>query len=211
MVIGVQELLIGCGAILTTWIFNNSKLREGVTDWFVSSLGIDSYSITNHNVLDSLRALKFESKTTEFDNKIKSELFHYYIELVIDTMNELVLEILEKEKKMSFEQVKKLIKQTMYEKLTNIDLLIDKNIKMPKKLQDKFDKFCNYLSMQHTYAIEHALQSSNKKLLLIQVLDAIDNNSRWFLFVATEMFEGFNGTFDALLRTDVFINKKNQR
>ena len=43
-----------------------------------------------------------------------------------------------------------------------------------------------------------------KKILLIQVLDAIETNSRWFLFYNTEMFDNFNGHFDSLTRKDVF-------
>ena len=94
----------------------------------------------------------------------------------------------------------------MYDILIEVNNDIDRNIKMPDLLQDKFDKFRNYLTMQHTYAIENALQSANKKLLLVQVFDAIENNSRWFLFYSTEMFDNFNGHFDTLSRSDVFRN-----
>ena len=93
----------------------------------------------------------------------------------------------------------------MLDTLSNINDEIDTKVEMPNQLQDKFDKFRNYLTMQHTYAIENALQANNKKLLLIQVFDAIENNSRWFLFYSTEMFDNFNGYFDMLSRNDVFI------
>lgn len=206
MTFSIEQVLIAVGAILMTWIFNNTKLREGITDWFVSRLGIDSYNISNHNVKVSLKSIKFEAKLNEFDNPLKTELYHYYIETVLDNMDEFVAEILSKEKKLSFEETKKLIKNTMYDKLTYINKEIDRTINMPGPLQDKFDKFRNYLTMQHTYAIEHALQSANKKLLLVQVLDAVENNSRWFLFYSTEMFDNFNGHFDTLTRRDVFKN-----
>lgn len=204
MTFNFEQLLIAVGAILMTWIFNNTKLREGITDWFISRLGKDSYNVNNHNVSVSLKSIKFESKLNEFDNPLKTELYHYYIDTVLTNMEDLVNEILTKEKKLTFEDTKKLIKNTMYDKLTHINTQIDQNINMPNPLQDKFDKFRNYLTMQHTYAIDHALQSPNKKLLLIQVLDAIDNNSRWFLFYSTEMFDNFNGHFDALSRKDIF-------
>lgn len=209
MIFGTNEVLIAVGAILTTWILNNSKLKEGTTDWFVGRLGLDTYNIQNHNVKESLKKLKFESKLTEFDNALKTELFHYYIETVIDAMNELVIDILSQEKKLSLEETKRLIKNSLYDKLSYIQNNIDNKIKMPDPLQDKFDRFRNYLTLQHTYAVENALQSSNKKLLLVQVLDAIENNSRWFLFYSTEMMESFNGHFDSLSKKDVFINKNN--
>ena len=60
---------------------------------------------------------------------------------------------------------------------------------------------------QSTYAIENALQSPNKSILLIQVLDAIETNSRWFLFYNTEMFDNFNGHFDTIARKDIFKNR----
>ena len=207
MIFGTNEVLIAVGAILTTWILNNSKLKEGTTDWFVARLGLDTYNIQNHNVKESLKKLKFESKLTEFDNALKTELFHYYIETVIDAMNELVIDILSQEKKLSLEETKRLIKNSLYDKLSYIQNNIDNKIKMPDPLQDKFDRFRNYLTLQHTYAVENALQSSNKKLLLVQVLDAIENNSRWFLFYSTEMFENFNGHFDILTKKDVFIKR----
>lgn len=207
MDVGMNEILIVVGAILTTWVLNNSKLKEGATDWFVNRLGIDNYSIQNHNVKESLKKLKLESKLTEFDNALKTELFHYYIETVLDAMNELVVDILSQEKKLSLEETKRLVKNSLYDKLSYIQHNIDNKIKMPDPLQDKFDRFRNYLALQHTYAVENALQSSNKKLLLVQVLDAIDNNSRWFLFYSTELMDGFNGHFDSLTRKDVFIKR----
>ena len=165
------------------------------------------YNAPAFPVEESLKKLKFESKLTEFDNALKTELFHYYIETVIDAMNELVIDILSQEKKLSLEETKRLIKNSLYDKLSYIQNNIDNKIKMPDPLQDKFDRFRNYLTLQHTYAVENALQSSNKKLLLVQVLDAIENNSRWFLFYSTEMFENFNGHFDILTKKDVFIKR----
>ena len=205
MSFGIEEILIGIGTFITVYIINNSKLREGITDWFINLIGKNNYNISDHNVKESIKALKFEAKLTEFDNKIKTDLYHYYVETVLNTMNDLVLEILEKEKSLNFHATKTNIKNNMYDKLSQINTDIDKNIKMPVKLQDKFDKFRNYLTKQHTYAIDNALQSPNKKLLLVQVLDAIENNSRWFLFYTTEMFENFNGHFDTLTRNEVFI------
>ena len=79
MEFGMNEILIAVGAILTTWILNNKKLKEGTTEWFVSRLGINAYDIQNHTVKESLKKLKFESKLIEFDNALKTELFHYYI------------------------------------------------------------------------------------------------------------------------------------
>lgn len=207
MTFGSEYILIAIGGILTTWILNNSSLKEGITNWFISHLKKDPYNIQNHNVKETLKKLKFESKLTEYDNELKSELYHYYVELFIDSMNDLVIDLLSKEKRLSLEQTKKYIKNVLYDKLSYIENDIDTKIKMPAPLQDKFDKFRNYLALQHTYAIENAIQSSHKKLLLLQVLDAIDNNSRWFLFFSSEMFENFNGHFDVLNRTDVFIKK----
>lgn len=203
---GWTEILIGVGAVLGTWVFNNYKLKDGVTEWFVARLSKSSYDISNHNVKTTTKALKFEAKLTEFDNKLKTELYHFYISTVIDAMENLICEILEQEKKLNFHNTKKLIKNTMYDKLEYINVHINKNIYMPDELQSKFDKFRNYLTLQHTYAIEHALQAPNKKILLIQTFDAVENNSRWFLFYATEMFEAFNGYFDTLEKKDIFLN-----
>jgi hypothetical protein len=206
MTFGLQEIIVGIGAILTTWIFNNVKLREGLTDVFLSNLGGGNYNIKNHNVLVTLKAIKFESKLNEFDNDLKTELYYYYIDTFLDNMTKLIEDILEKGQKISFEDSKKLIKTLMLDTLSLINVEIDDKVKMPNQLQDKFDKFKNYLTLQHTYAIENALKAKNKKMLLLQVFDAIENNSRWFLFYSTEMFDNFNGHFDTLSHTDIFLN-----
>lgn len=208
MTFGIEEILIGIGTFITVYIINNTKLREGITEWFINLIGKNNYNISDHNVKESIKTLKFEAKLTEFDNKIKTDLYHYYVNTVLIAMDDLVFEILEKEKTATFQSIKTHIKNNMYDKLAQINIDIDKNIKMPGKLQDKFDKFRNYLTKQHTHAIDNALQSPNKKLLLVQVLDAIENNSSWFLFYTTEMFENFNGHFDTLTRNDVFIKHK---
>lgn len=208
MTFGSEYVLITVGGILTAWILNNQKLREGITEWFVTCIVKDPYNIKDHTIKESFKKLKFESKLTEYDNALKTELYHYYIELVIDSINELVIDILANEKALSLEETKKFIKNALYDKLSYIENDIDTKIKMPDPLQDKFDKLRNYLALQHTYAVENALQASNKKLCLVQILDAFENNSRWFCFYVTEMMENFNGHFDLLKRKDVFIKSQ---
>lgn len=208
MTFGLEEILIGIGTFITVYVINNVKLREGITDWFVTLIGKSNYNISDHNVKETIKALKFESKLIKFDNKIKTELYHYYVETVLNAMNDLVLEIVSKEKSLNFHATKTNVKNNMYDRLAKINHDIDNTVKMPEKLQEKFDKIKNYLTKQHTYAIDNALQSPNKKLLLIQVLDAIENNSTWFLFYTTEMFDNFNGHFDILSKNDVFIKHK---
>lgn len=203
---GITEILIGVGAVLGTWVFNNYKLKDGITEWFINRLSNNHYDISNHNVKTTLKSLKFEAKLTNFDNKLKTELYHFYISCVLDAMDELICDVLKNEKKNNFHNTKKHIKHNMYDKLEFINISINKNINMPDELQNKFDKFRNYLTLQHTYAIEHALQAPNKKILLLQTFDAVENNSRWFLFYVTEMFETFNGVFDTLNKNDVFLN-----
>lgn len=203
--IGINEILAGLGIFLTTYIISNIKLREGVTEWFVNFIGKNNYDISQHNIIEDIKKLTFESELNEYDNKLKTELYHFYTNLVLETMRDFSKLIIEKEKKLSFQELKSFIKNNMYDKFGKMNMDIDKNISMPKDLQIKFDKLNNYLTKQHTYSIDNALQSPNKKLLLIQVLDAIYHNSRWFLFYTTEMFEGFNGHFDKLSKKDIFL------
>lgn len=207
MTFGLGEIMTGIGAFLTIYIINNARLKEGITDWILGIFGRNTYDITDHNVREQLKALKFDSRLNEFDNKIKTDLYHYYVETVLNTMHDLVTDILDNQKKMSFSALKAHVKNNMYDRLSSINTEIDKQVSMPDQLQEKFDKFRNYLTKQHTYSIDNALHASNKKLLLVQVLDAIENNSRWFLFYTTEMFENFNGHFDALSRSEVFIKQ----
>lgn len=206
MDMGLLEILIAVGAAIGTWILSNTKLKEGITDWFVSIIGNNAYDISNHNIQTTLRAIKFESKLVSYDNKVKTELYYYYIETIMDAMENTVIHILQNQKKMNLHNTKALIKNNMYDKLDLINKELTNNIRMPEKLQEKFNKLTNYLSKQHTHAIDHALQAPNKKMLLVQTFDAIENNSRWFLFYTTEMFENFNGAFDNIKREEVFIH-----
>jgi hypothetical protein len=206
MGMGLLEILIAAGTAIGTWILSNTKLKEGITDWFVSIIGNNAYDISNHNIHTTLRAIKFESKLISYDNKIKTELYYYYIETIIDSMENSIQNIFENHKKMNLHNTKVLIKNNMYDKLDLINKELLNNIRMPEQLQEKFNKLNNYLSKQHTYTINNVLQAHNKKILLIQTFNAIENNSRWFLFYTTEMFENFNGAFDNIKREDVFIH-----
>lgn len=206
MEFGLNEILIAVGGILMTWIFNNAKLREGLTDLILSKVG-NNYDISTYNVQTSLKSLRFEAKLTNFDNHVKTELYQYYVDEFFNIMNDIITELLDN-KKLKFHEIKTFIKHAMYERLTLLNEKIDKEIKLPDELNDKFTQFRKYLTLQYSYVIEHALHAQNKKIMLIQVLDAIDNNSRWFLFYCTEMFNNFNGKFETLTIDDVFINKR---
>lgn len=206
MEFGLNEILIAAGGILMTWIFNNTKLREGLTDFILTKVG-SSYDITTYNVQTSLKSLKFEAKLTDFDNPIKSELYQYYVNEFFAIMSDIITELLEN-KKMKFHEIKIFIKHNLYDRLLLLNEQIDRDINLPDDLSEKFSHFRNYLTLQYSYAIEHALHAQNKKILLIQVLDAIENNSRWFLFYCTEMFNNFNGKFETLTMEDIFVNKR---
>lgn len=197
-------VLTGIGAFITIYIINNTKLREGLTDWFLSYFKRGHIDFESHNIKETIIQQKFNAKHTEFNNDLKTELFHYYVDVTLTTMEQLVDEVLEQEKKLNIKQLKLFIKQKMYNRLSVISSDIDKKISMPEPLQDKFDRFKNHLAKQHTHAIDNALTTPDKKTMVIKVLDAIENNSMWFTFYSIEMFETFNGHFDKLDRTDIF-------
>lgn len=205
MEFGWNEILIGTGGILMTWIFNNTKLREGVTTFVLNKIN-SGYNITTHNVKTCLKSLKFEAKLTDFDNPVKTELYQYFVGEFFIIMDDIINNLLTK-KKMSFQETKTFIKINLYDDLLKLNEKMDNDIFLPPKLNVEFSKFRNYMIFQFSYAIEHALNAQNKKILLIQILDAIENNSRWILFYCTEMFNNFNGGFDKLTSEDIFINK----
>lgn len=200
----ISNIILGLGTLFTIYIINNNKLRDGITEIFLNFIGKNKLDTTSHNIKDTLYNLKFKSNHSIFSNDLKTELYHFYVTEVLTNMEKLVDEILEAEKKMKLREFKSFIKQKMYNRLSDINIEIDKKVLMPKPLQEKFDNFKNYLTKQHTYAIDNALSVNNKKLLIIKVLDAVENNSMWFLFYTTEMFENFNGHFNNLTKQDVF-------
>lgn len=205
MEFGLNEILLATGGILMTWVFNNAKLREGITDFVLNKIS-SSYNITTHNVKTCLKSLKFEAKLTNFDNSVKSELYQYYVDEFFKIMDDIINNLLTNKRK-SFHETKSFIKNKLYDDLLTLNKKMDKDIYLPDELNNKFSKFRNYLTLQYSYAVEQALTAQNKKILLIQVLDAVENNSRWFLFYCTEMFNNFNGSFETLTSDDVFINK----
>jgi len=86
--IGINEILAGLGIFLTTYIISNIKLREGVTEWFVNFIGKNNYDISQHNIIEDIKKLIFESILNEYDNKLKTELYHFYTNLVLETMSD---------------------------------------------------------------------------------------------------------------------------
>ena len=206
----VESVGVAASAMFATYVINNSKLREHITDWFIERIGMGSVKYKTHPIHETIKQMMLESHLVELDNKLKEELYKYFIKCVLDTIKNIADSCLAKEKKLNLEATKKIIRSIVLDNLNNMRLQIDENIKMPDDLQDKFDRFRNYLTKQLINTIEHSLTSTSKKILLLQFLDSLEINTRWFFFYTTEMFENFNGHFNHLDRKDVFIKRKKE-
>lgn len=206
MIFGLEQIGIAVGAVLTTWIVNNKKLRDGLTEWFINKTNNNQFNNIDHTVVETITSLKYESSLQEFNNQLKEDLYKYYMNTCFDNFLNFIEEYNKLSKKHKLLDLKRETKLLLYTTLNNEKIFIDNNVQMPEVLQNKFDTFRNYLSKQHLYVLERALTSNSKVLLNIQLLDAIETNIRWTFFYTTDMFEGFNGHFDSLTRSDVFKN-----
>lgn len=209
MTFGLEHVGIVIGAILTTWILNNGKLKEGLTEWFINKVGSGKFDANDHSVIETINGLLYESQIQEFDNELKEELYKYYITNCLNSFKIFAEEYVKLTAKHKLNDLKKETKKLLYSILNDLKLKIDNSIKMPAVLQDKFDSFRNYLDKQHITVLEKALAAPSKTLLNIQLLDALENNIHWMFFYTTDMFEGFNGQFNQLSRSDVFYKKTN--
>lgn len=206
MTFGIEHIGVALGAILTTFILNNTKLKEGATEWFVNRIGSGKFDATDHTVFETIKGLVYEASIQEFDNELKEMLYKYYMETVLLNFKDFAdnYAIISKTKKIN--ELKKETKILLYNTLHLTKTKIDTTIKMPDVLQSKFDTFRNYLDKQHIYVMEKAINANTKTILNIQLLDALENNIRWMFFYTTDMFEGFNGRFDSLSKNDIFLN-----
>ena len=209
MNLGLQEIIIAIGAVISTWIFNNTRLREGVTDCFVSYLGNKNYTAEMHSVLETIKGLQYEAKLEDFENKLKEELYKWYINTTLEGYVQFINDYIQINNKLKLEDLKKETKHLLYSKLSEVRHRVDTSIRMPDQLQSKFDQFRNYLDKQILDVLEKSLSANSRSLLNIQLLDALETNTRWMVFYTTSMFENFNGHFDNLKRKDVFISPTN--
>lgn len=208
MTFGLEHVGIALGAILTTWILNNGKLKEGLTEWFINKVGSGKFDVDDHTVVETIKGLIYEASIQEFDNDLKEELYKFYIETSLFYFIKFTNRYSELSKTKKLVELKKETKVLLYSTLKELKDLIDSSIKMPAVLQNRFDTFRNYLDKQHIYVLEKALNANSKTLLNIQLLDALETNIRWMFFYTTDMFEGFNGQFNKLTKDEIFINKK---
>ena len=74
MVVGINEILIGMGTVISIWVINNYKLKEGITSWFVDRLGIDTYDIKNHNIKETLKKIILENNSSTLNDLIEAFL-----------------------------------------------------------------------------------------------------------------------------------------
>lgn len=206
MTFGLEHVGIVLGAILTTFILNNTRLKEGATEWFVNKIGSGKFDAKDHSVFETVKGLIYEASIQEFDNELKEHLYKYYMETVLINFMNFAEKYAEISKTKKINDLKKETKLLLYDTLQTTKITIDKTIKMPDVLQSKFDTFRNYLDKQHIYVMEKAINANTKTILNIQLLDALENNIRWMFFYTTDMFEGFNGRFDSLSKNDVFLN-----
>lgn len=210
MTFGLEHLGIAAGAIFTTWVVQNSKLKEGLTEWFINKVGSGKFDAEMHTVLETIKGLQYESQLEDFENKLKEDLYKWYINATLQCYSEFINEYMVLSKGIKLEELKKQTKLLLYAKLNEVRDNIESSIKMPEPLQSKFDSFRNYLDKQMITVLEKSLTANTKSLLNIQLLDALETNIRWMVFYTTSMFENFNGKFDGLSKKDVFIrNPKN--
>ncbi len=208
MTFGLEHIGVAIGAIITTWVLNNNKLKEGLTDWFVNKVGSGKFDVHDHSVIESIKGLMYEANIQEFDSDLKEELYKFYVETTLFYFIKFTNSYAELSKTKKLNDLKKETKVLLYSTLKELKTLIDSSIKMPDVLQSKFDTFRNYLDKQHIYVLEKALTAHTKSLLNIQLLDALETNIRWMFFYTTDMFEGFNGHFNHLTRDEVFMPVK---
>ena len=208
MTFGLEHAGIAIAAILSTWVLNNIKLKEGLTEWFINKVGSGKFDVSDHTVIETIKGLMYEAGIQEFDNNLKEELYKFYIETSLFYFIKFSNSYSELSKKHKLVDLKKETKNLLYNTLRELKDIIDSSILMPLPLQSKFDTFRNYLDKQHIYVLEKVLTANTKTLLNIQLLDALETNIRWMFFYTTDMFEGFNGQFNHLTRNEVFINKK---
>src|ERR1039457_146717 len=187
MTFGTEQVLMVLAAVLTTYIVQNLKLREGITEWLVNKMGRSRFTAEDHTVLETIKGLQYESHIQEFDNKLKENLYNYYINTCLTYFSEFAESYIKLSKEKSLVDLKKETKLLLYTTLNSLKNNIDSAIKMPDVLQDKFDTFRNYLDKQHIYVLEKALHAPTKSLLNIQLLDALETNIRWMFFYATDM------------------------
>ncbi len=208
MTFGLEHVGIALGAILTTWILNNGKLKEGLTEWFINKVGSGKFDATDHTVIETIKGLLYECQIQEFDNQLKEDLYKYYVTTCLNQFIQFADQYVLLSKKNKLHDLKRETKLLLYTILKEQKNIIDTTVRMPNALQTRFDSFRNYLDKQHIYVLEKALNAGTKTLLNIQLLDALETNIRWMFFYTTDMFEGFNGQFDSLSRVDVFIRPK---
>ena len=208
MTFGTEQVLMVLAAVVTTYIVQNIKLREGLTEFIIYKLSKGKFNAEDHTVLETIKGLQYESHIQEFDNKLKENLYNYYINTCLSYFGQFTESYIKMSKDKNLKDLKKETKLLLYSTLKDLKNNIDSAVKMPEILQDKFDTFRNYLDKQHIYVLEKALTAPTKSLLNIQLLDALETNIRWMFFYTTDMFEGFNGHFDSLAKHDIFIKIK---
>ena len=208
MIFGLQEVGIAVGAIITTWIVQNTELKDGLTEWFIDKIGSDRFDADMHSVLETIKGLQYESQLEDFDNKLKEDLYKWYINATLQCYSEFINEYIILSKNTKLDELKKQTKLLLYKKLSEVRNTTETTIKMPDPLQGKFDSFRNYLDKQMLAILEKSLVANTKSLLNIQLLDALETNIRWMVFYTTSMFENFNGRFDNLTKRDIFIRDR---
>lgn len=207
MIFGLEHLGIAVGAVLTTWVVQNTKLKEGLTEWFIDKVGSGRFDAEMHTVLETVKGLQYESQLQDFDNKLKEDLYKWYINATLQCYAEFINEYMVLSKSTKLDELKRQAKLLLYAKLSEVRNTIELTIKMPEPLQGKFDSFRNYLDKQMIVVLEKSLSANTKSLLNVQLLDALETNIRWMVFYTTSMFENFNGKFDDLSKRDVFIKR----
>lgn len=205
----INYILTIIGSIVTVFIIQNTRLKEGFTDAFINLMGRFSSKkipLRHHKAFVILKSYKNQLNLFLFDNHTKSTFYKEFITIIFDNMLLLSEELIKKEGKNNADieyEISNLFE--LYKE--KIDKEISGKLIIPEKIANKLNHWKSLMLDSLKSSVESLITddtNNNKYFKVYRTLDALLTFSNFLTSTGSIQFNNINGAFNEIEIRDIY-------
>jgi len=206
----------GVGAIASYLFVSNSKMREGITDYFLKKMNktkINKIALERHRIFGLLEQRRSVLSTFVIDDPVKLEFYSTYIQASFGSINDMALELikLEKDIKDPYE-FSSMALSLMYKAEEVTRQKVNNSLNIPKKVERSFNQWRDMMTSAFNESMKSILNDDlfdNNYFTTYRLLDVVSFYVEMLLQTGAVEMARLNGAFEGMTIEDI-IKTKNQ-
>ncbi len=199
---------------ITTWIINNTKLKEGITDKFLSMVGkfgSRKIDLKNHKAFIIVKNYENHLNLFLFNGHTKSVFYKEFIGIIFKHITQMMEDVISN---FQSNNIKENVEFYIVEKLElarkSINEEIEEKLNIPIKIQNQIDHWKSLMLNSLRSTIEQLItDDSNDEgyFKVYRTLDAILTTANFITGTGSILFNNINGAFDEITIENIYKNK----